>query len=133
MSALSLNRRTFLRGMLGGAAISIGLPWLEVMDGSARADSAPRRFGGWVFGNGVRRDQWIPTGTGTTWKASEELAPLEEVRGYVSVLSGFQMKVLPYHPHHSGMAGIMTGDSFFKLGNVRDTIVSTFGHQSIDQ
>jgi hypothetical protein len=133
MSTFSLDRRTFLRGVVGGAAVSIALPWLEVMARDAQAAVAPRRFGVWFFGNGVRRAHWIPTGEGTTWKPGEELLPLEVVRGYVSVLSGFDMKVLPYHPHHSGMAGIMTGDSFFKLGSVRDTIVSTFGHQSIDQ
>jgi hypothetical protein len=100
----------------------------------ARAQAAPpRRFGVWFFGNGVRREHWVPTGTGTAWTPGEELAPLMEVRPYVSVLSGFEMKVQPFHPHHSGMAGIMTGDSFYKLGNVRDTIVSTFGHKSIDQ
>lgn len=133
MSAISLDRRTFLRGVFGGAAVSIALPWLEVMGDKAWAESAPRRFGVWFFGNGVRSEHWVPSGTGTTWTPGEELAPLETVRGYVSVLSGFQMKVFPYHAHHSGMAGIMTGDTFFKLGNVRDTIVSTFGHQSIDQ
>lgn len=133
MSRSLMQRRTFLRGLLSGSAVAIGLPWLETMVGSARAESAPRRFGVWFFGNGVRRQHWIPTGTGTTWTAGAELAPLEPVRAYLNVLTGFEMKVLPFHPHHSGMAGIMTGDSFQKLGNVRDTIVSTFAHQSIDQ
>lgn len=129
-----LDRRTFLRGALHGSAIAIGLPWLEVMSGTARAEvTPPRRFGVWFFGNGVRREHWIPTGTGTTWVAGEELAPLAPVRPYVNVLTGFVSKVLPYHPHHSGMASIMTGDTFQKVGNVRDTIVSTFAHKSIDQ
>lgn len=135
MSAQSIDRRTFLRGVLGGAAVSIALPWLETMTGGGRAWAAapPRRFGVWFFGNGVRREHWIPTGTGTAWTPGEELAPLEPLRSYVNVLTGFENKVQPFHPHHSGMAGIMTGDSFQKLGNVRDTIVSTFAHKSIDQ
>lgn len=128
-----MDRRAFLRGLVGGTAVTIALPWLEALQGRAQAAAAPRRFGVWFFGNGVRREHWIPKGTGTTWIAGEELAPLESVRRYVTVLTGFENKVLPYHPHHSGMAGIMTGDSFQKLGTVRDTIVSTFAHKSIDQ
>src|SRR5437660_437568 len=97
MPAFRINRRTFLRGALGGAAVSIALPWLEVMtEGAARADvTPPRRFGVWFFGNGVRRDAWIPTGTGTAWTPGAELAPLKDVRAYVSVLTGFENKVLP--------------------------------------
>jgi hypothetical protein len=37
------------------------------------------------------------------------------------------------HPHHPGMAGICTGAKYFLVGPVRDTIVSTFAHPSIDQ
>lgn len=133
MSGSMMQRRSFLRGLLAGSTVAVGLPWLETLAGRAEAAAPPRRFGVWFFGNGVRRQHWIPTGTGTTWTAGAELAPLEPVRAYLNVLTGFEMKVLPYHPHHSGMAGILTGDSFHKLGNVRDTIVSTFAHPSIDQ
>jgi len=37
------------------------------------------------------------------------------------------------HPHHSGMAGIFTGQRYHELGSVRDTIASTFAAPSIDQ
>lgn len=134
MPRVVLPRRTFLRGVMGGAAVTIALPYLEAMNPVARAAPAPpRRFGVWFFGNGVRREHWVPQGEGTAWRAGEELAPLEPLRGAVSVLSGFEMKVQPFHPHHAGMAGILTGETFQKVGNVRDTIVSTFAHPSIDQ
>jgi hypothetical protein len=39
-----LNRRTVLRGMLGGAAVSVGLPFLDCFlnnSGTALADGTP--------------------------------------------------------------------------------------------
>ena len=130
----ALSRRTILRAFAGGAAVHVALPWLEAMTPAARAaPPPPRRFGVWFFGNGVRREHWIPQGTGTSWQPGEELAPLMPHRSALTVLTGLEMKVQPFHPHHAGMAGIMTGDSFFKVGTTRDTIVSTFAHESIDQ
>jgi hypothetical protein len=103
-------------------------------NGNAFADGTPlpNRFGVWFWGNGVRPEKWVPTTTGTNWMSTEELAPLEALRSYVSVVSGCEIKT-GTHPHHSGMTGIMTGAPLHKLGDVRDTIVSTFGHQSVDQ
>ena len=62
-----LDRRTVLRGMLRGAAISVALPPLEAMlgtSGVALADGTelPTRFGLWFWG-GVRPEKWTPSGT----------------------------------------------------------------------
>jgi hypothetical protein len=127
-----------LRGMLaGGGAVAIGLPALDIMlddSGTAYADGVeiPTRFGVWFWGNGVRRQHWIPSGEGADWVAGEELLPLEGVRPWMHVLTGFAIKTAT-HPHHSGMAGILTGAPHKKLGDVRDTIVSTFAQPSVDQ
>ena len=58
MPRSSLPRRTLLRGLLGGAAVSMGLPLLEVFlnnNGTALASGSPlpRRFGIFYWGNGV--------------------------------------------------------------------------------
>lgn len=137
MSKFTLSRRTLLRGMLKGAAVSLALPPLEAMlnlHGDALADGTPlpTRFGVWFWGNGVRPERWVPEGTGAGWTPSEELAPLAGLRDYVSVVSGCEIKT-GTHPHHSGMTGIMTGAPLYQVGTVRDTIVSTFATQSIDQ
>ncbi len=133
----AMNRRTFLRGAIGGAAVAVALPPLEAMlgvNGDAFADGEPlpTRFGVWFWGNGVRPDQWTPTGTGSNWTPSAELAPLAGVKPYVSVVTGCEIKS-GTHPHHSGMTGIMTGAPLFQVGTVRDTIVSTFARPSVDQ
>ena len=136
MSRHALSRRTFLRGVLGGAAITLGLPPLEAMfdsHGRAFADGTrPNRFGLWFWGNGIRTEQWIPNGTGAGWVAGPALAPLEGVRPWLHVLTGMEVKSSTY-PHHGGMAGIMTGAVYQQVGTTRDTIVSTFAGPSMDQ
>ena len=136
MKKLRLDRRTFLRGVLGGAAASIALPPLHAMfkdSGEAYADgSVVTRFGVWFWGNGVRPDRWIPAATGADFPMSEELAPLESVRPWLHVLTGMECKTAT-HPHHSGMAGILTGSIYHQVGTTRDTIVSTFKYPSVDQ
>ena len=64
-----IHRRAVLKGMLGGGAIGVGLPLLELMlspSGRAMADGGelPPRFGVWFWGNGVKPDRWIPGNTG---------------------------------------------------------------------
>lgn len=130
------TRRTFLRGMLGGSAITLGLPALDVFlgsNGSAWADgeALPTRFGVWFWGNGVRPERWVPTGNGPNWTPSDELMPLAGIKDYVSVVTGCHLKT-GTHPHHAGMTGVLTGMPLHKVGDVRDTIVSTFAGKSVD-
>ncbi len=137
MSRSVLSRRTVLRGLLRGAAVSVALPPLEAMlgvNGDALADGTalPTRFGVWFFGNGVRLDRWVPADTGAGWTPSAELAPLSAHRDAVSVVSGMEIKTAT-HAHHSGMTGILTGRRYHQLGTTRDTIVTTFAGPSVDQ
>jgi len=108
-----LSRRGFLRGVLGGTAVSICLPWLETLAGkSAMAQgSFPTRFGLFFWGNGMRPDAWTPIGEGVgdAWQLSELLQPLAPVKDLVSVVSGTALKVPNDIPHHSGSAGVLTG------------------------
>jgi hypothetical protein len=135
-----LNRRTFLRGVLGGATVSVALPPLEAMfnahgDALAQGQPIPKRFGLWFFGNGIRRAHWIPDGTGLGWQARAELEPLARnaaLKSYVSPVTGFEIKTAT-HAHHSGMTGMLTGARYYQNGTTRDTIVSTFAYPSIDQ
>jgi hypothetical protein len=134
---MKLDRRTLLRGMLGGAAVSVALPPLEMMlnqHGEALADGTPLpdRFGLWFWGNGVRPEHWIPATTGPNWTPSTELAPLADLVPQVSVVSGCKVRTSTY-PHHGGMTGVLSGQHYHQLGTTRDTIVTTFARQSVDQ
>ena len=116
-----LDRRTMLRGMLGGAAVSIALPPLEIFfNGSGTAYAVgggfPIRFGLFFWGNGVLPQKWTPTGevgvnAGDAWQLSEQLQPLADVKQHISVISGMSVKtgVQNNIPHESGAAGILSG------------------------
>ena len=109
-----LHRRTFLRGLLGGAALSIALPPLEIFfdaNGTALAadGSFPNRFGLFFWGNGVQPERWVPTTTGTDYALSEQLAPLASVKDHIAVISGMEVKVPNRLSHISGPAGLLSG------------------------
>ena len=71
---------------------------------------------------------------GSNWQPKGELQPLVDrgLKPNFSVVTGLDIKTAS-HPHHSGMAGILSGAPFHKVGDTRDTIVSTFAQPSIDQ
>ena len=114
MPLTKLNRRTVLRGLVGGAAVSIALPPLEAFvnsSGTAYADGTPfpKRFGIFFWGNGVIPSRWAPTGEGANWQLSEELTPLAAHKADINVLTGFKVNAKNDRPHGSGPAGLLTG------------------------
>lgn len=133
------SRRLFLRGMLGGAAVAVGLPLFDFMlndhgDALAAGDDIPTRFGLWFFGNGVHLPTWTPPTVGPNWDVPADfaLSALLPLKEYVSIISGLSAKT-PFHPHHSGMSAVCSGGPHLKIDDVRDTIVSTMKYPSIDQ
>src|SRR5262245_42861028 len=116
-SRRTISRRTVLRGMLaGGVAVSVPLPRLAGMlngNGTAYAQGTPLpiRFGTWFFGNGIIPDRWVPssTGQGQAWQLSEQLEPLAQVKPWLSVLTGFSIKVPNNSPHASHPCAALTG------------------------
>lgn len=93
--SLRLDRRTVLRGMVGGLGISVGLPLLETMlDGNgtalANGDPLPRRFGVFFWGGGMSQSAWVPTTTGMSWTPPASLQPFaaEGLLPYLTVVSG---------------------------------------------
>lgn len=133
MSKYQISRRRVLRGVLGGAAVAIGLPRLDGMlngNGNAYAagEALPKRFGVWAWANGVRLDRWVPKTTGAGYQLSESLVPLEPVKDYVSVVSGLN---LPFggRVHAAGNCVFMTGQRL--TGNSDSAL--TYARESIDQ
>lgn len=128
---LPLSRRTVLRGLLAGGAVSLALPWLEIFTGrDARAcgGAIPRRFGLFYWGNGNVPDRWHPTGEGDTWELSEQLAPLAPVKDYLTVLSGLAVKLPNDEPHYAGVAGVLSGAALMEVGDDK-----TLSSATIDQ
>jgi hypothetical protein len=137
---LVLPRRSFLRGALGGVATALALPTLDAMlDGNGVAyaqtgQALPKRLGVWFWGNGVRLDRWNPTGTGASWQLSPELAPLEGVKPYLNVVSGYRAQAgYGRRGHHDGCAAILSGHPFLELPHPNSNYSSKFGGPTIDQ
>jgi hypothetical protein len=140
MSKGRINRRTVLRGALGGLGISVALPPLEAMfngNGTAYAGGAaiPTRLGIFFWGNGVKPDRWVPTNTGSNWTPSPSLAPLATagVSDYVNVVSGTVITSGDERGHHSGTVGILSGAPLIAQPAGGAPYRSTFSMPSIDQ
>lgn len=113
-----MSRRTLLRGMLGGAAVSLGLPLLDCFlngNGTALAQGAPLpvRFGTWFWGCGMNPDRWVPADEGDEFALPPELEAIAGVREHVSVLSGFNAVLdgRPNLPHWTGVMATLTGSA----------------------
>lgn len=110
-----LNRRQVLKGVLAtGGAIAIPLPLFDALlneNGTAFADGTalPRRYATWFFGNGILPPRWNPTSTGADWALSEQLAPLANVKEWLTVVTGLKQPVPSGLPHPTGSAVSTTG------------------------
>ena len=138
-----LNRRTFLRGLLGGAVVSVGLPPLEIFlntHGTAYASTGasgfPRRFGMFYWGNGHLAERWVPTetGHGDAWQVSEQLMPLAAFKEKMAVLSGLNV---PYagvgEPHFDTACRFMVGEPLIMTGEDWTFSGKTFDQVFADQ
>lgn len=90
----SLGRRRVLRGMLGGSAVTVGLPLLNVFmngNGDALADGSPLpvRFGTWGWGLGMSEKIFVPKQTGANWELPEEIESLQKVQKHINLFTNF--------------------------------------------
>ena len=107
---LQPNRRRFL----AGAAVTIGLPWLESLAGKGRAFAAaparPIRFIAWHVPNGCYRQTWFPTTTGANYTLSPTLMQLASLQKKLLVFSGLQNNdaSVVFGSHCLGVSGMLT-------------------------
>lgn len=120
MTTAQTSRRSFLmRGLIGGAAVTVGIPLLDMfLDGNGEAFAAtvgggplPVRFGTWFWGCGMIPARWEPKATGLNYDLPPQLAPIKDVQQHVSVLSGFDVALdgKGNLPHISGNTALRTG------------------------
>jgi hypothetical protein len=134
---LAFNRRTLMRGMIGGSAVVVGIPTLDMFlneNGNAYADGAkiPVRLGTYFWGLDLTPGRWVPQKTGADYDLQPEIAPLKELKKKTSVFSGFRVHLdgRPNIQHWTGQAAIMSGIAAAK-GGTFDRI--TFDVQAADQ
>ena len=120
-------RREILRGLLGGAAVSVALPFLDCFldeNGQALASGAPIpvRFGTWYWGCGHTpgHDIATRTATGKGIKFLAETAPLAPYEKYINYYGGFNTPLdgKSNYVHHSGWVASRTGTAPANTGEV---------------
>jgi hypothetical protein len=117
MKTPTFNRRSLLRGALGGGAFVVGLPLLDQFldgNGTALADGAPipTRFATFFWGLGLTPTRWEPQTVGRDYVTPPQLSFLEgDLKKKATVFTGFTVNLngRKSHPHWTGMAAIMTG------------------------
>jgi hypothetical protein len=128
--SMTFSRRTVLRGMVGGGAVSIGIPMLDMFldgNGQAFADTGARlpvRFGTYFWGLGLTDtpagSRWVPTIKGKGFDITPELVSLTPVKDKVSVFSGYRVigDGRPNAVHWSGHASILSGVAPLRAGQM---------------
>lgn len=119
------SRRSILRGVVGGAAVGVALPNLDMFldgNGLAYADTGakmPVRFGTYFWGLGLTPGRWVPETVGAGWEITPELGSLGGgLEKKVSVFSGFRVHLdgRPNLQHWTGQGAVMSGLAPSKIG-----------------
>ncbi len=116
-ASMNATRRNVLRGMMGGAAVSVGLPFLDCFlntNGTALASGAPLpvAFSTFFWGCGLNPGRWEPKTIGANYDMNIESAALQPFKSRINVLSGFKVFLdgKGARPHFTGEMAILTGD-----------------------
>jgi Protein of unknown function (DUF1552) len=111
-----IDRRRVLRGMLGGTAVTVALPFLDCFlntNGTALADgqALPVCFGTWFWGLGMNPGRWEPPTPGKITEFGPELAGLTPYKDKVNVYSGTKVILdgRPMITHFTGDWAVLTG------------------------
>ncbi|AKF09705.1 DUF1552 domain-containing protein [Sandaracinus amylolyticus] len=151
---MRLSRRAMLRGALGGAVCTMGLPLLDAMldgHGTAHADGTalPKRFAVFFWANGLpwhgahghgRPDHWTPSTIGAGWSATPLLSPLAGLEPSIDVITGLEPHTeIPSDPpgqgdgHMRGCAVALTSDRPRSEGFHHPDHVFAFQRATLDQ
>lgn len=105
----NVTRRRLLRGTMGGAAVTVGLPFLNCFlnsNGTALANgqALPVCFGNYSRGLGFPPGFWEPKVAGPGYEMTEHMAALKPMQKKINVLSGMKafLDGKPLGPHGSG-------------------------------
>jgi len=88
----TMNRRRVLKGMLGGSAVTVALPFLDCFlngNGTALASGLqmPVRFGTWGYGLGGTSSVFVPKKLGPDYDLPPEISSWERVREHINLFT----------------------------------------------
>lgn len=138
---MAATRRILLRGLTGGSAAVMALPFLDCfLDSKGQALAAtgqkiPTRFGTFFWGCGLTKALYLPKSTGANYEDTPQLASLKAYKNKFNLLSGFRAYVddKPNIQHWTGNAAISTGiapanDFAFDAKTIDQTIADAISH-----
>ena len=111
------SRRHALRGVLGGGAVTVALPFLNSYlngNGNALADGSqlPVRFGTWFWGCGMTKKIFVPAQTGAKYELTEELEALKNVKQHFNVHTNMTAyRDGTFFCHYTGWVVFRTGSA----------------------
>lgn len=130
-----INRRSFLRGTMGGATIAVALPFLDCFlndSGTAFADTGaalPVAFGTWYQALGFNPSRWVPDVVGRSYQSKDELKPLEMFKDRMNVFSGLGYfhdgKPAVVHSHEVASTGQFGGTAAPSIDNIIADAIGT--------
>ena len=137
----SLKRRTVLRGMLGGSAISVGLPLLDIFlnsNGDALAATGaplPPVFGTWFQHLGLNPGMLEPEIIGPNFKNNIQLEKLNPYIDRLNIYSGLKYFIegKPLQTHTTSSQIAMTGEIPFGTSggpSLDSSIADTIGRRT---
>jgi hypothetical protein len=105
-----------LRGVLGGAAIGVGLPLLDCfLDSTGKAlasgEPLPVCFGTWFWGCGLSSGFWEPKTLGANYELRDQLAVLQPYKSKLNLYTGLMGHLEAGTPHATGPRLIVTGET----------------------
>ena len=117
---LRINRRT----MLQGAGVAMALPWLESIPvwgnepATGNPARLPQRFATLFMGNGISPKNWSAKGAGADMELSKTLAPLEQFKTRLNVITGLFNKHATGVGIHPGQTGNILSGAALQKGAV---------------
>jgi hypothetical protein len=91
---MDFSRRRALKGLVGGGAVTVGLPLLNVyLNGNATAladgSPMPQRFGTWYWHLGMQQKVFTPDKVGKDYDLKEESMAFKPIQQHMNVLTNF--------------------------------------------
>lgn len=132
------NRRTVLRGMLGGIGVTVALPLLNCFlneNGTAFANGAalPVRFGTWFWGLGMDSDVFVPKKLGLDYDLPPEIISWKDIKQHVNLFTNFNVLTdgKPAAGHFTGWVACRTGIVPASLGSLLNPTIDVVIADSI--
>ena len=127
----TLTRRSALRGVVGGSAVTVGLPYLDCFlnnNGTALAATGaalPVCFGQWLQALGFNPGMWVPKKIGAGYENNVQLKLFDPIRDKVNIFSGMKY-FLDGRPHetHTSTVQIATTGAVFDSGPIGPSLDS---------